>query len=249
MMSEGVGFRTSRIPRRVRMHYIHPTCSSSELRNIGAEIAKAPLIYFLDDDCLLSNSKVLENFLNSIRPGEHAWCASYASHQKSSRVGHVYNKICNIWLKSRLENGLSPSFLGGNFAIKKTLWSDLSLNFNPYLLQGGEELELSHGLRQNGFPIFYKASMEVSHLSLHSLKSFFQRAWGHGQSPAREHQKNFSLQKSMALLPWNIFDLTLIFSYFVLTRSAYYFQTTSKLRQWHTKDGSVSKVSLPSIPA
>lgn len=205
-------------PKRIRIHYFPSATGASSLRNLGANMARGQILYFLDDDCVLDSPFVLQNFISKVEEADVAWCGQYLSHSSSTWAGDTYNSICRFWLGSRIEDKKSSVFLGGNFVVRNQFWSSNRLHFDESLEKGGEELALAHKLKTAGFPLNFSPDLKVHHLSKHSTISCLTRAWTHGTTPSRDFQEAFSLRKGLPFLPLDPLKLIFILVYFCLTR-------------------------------
>ncbi len=157
--------------------------SVNALRNCAARHATGEWILFLDDDCLLSSANSIIDRVarhKSARNRKTVFCGGYASELELGIFGKSYNLIASHWAIAKNLNG-HFRFLAGNFSIFREAFQ--ASGFDESLTDGGEEVELASRLIQRGARIEFVKALDVVHRSDHNCRSFFRRAWEHGEAP------------------------------------------------------------------
>lgn len=154
-------------------------------RNLGAKIANAPLLYFLDDDCEIPNNQHLDQFIKWI--GQNPQFDGFGSHYQSSPHAKIlpraYNRLCEAWLRRHHRHYMIDSpvchLLGGNSIYKKNIFLS-GFWFSENIAYGGSETEFNHRLATHGFQLTFTSKFPVIHQPQLTLKTFLLKAYFQG---------------------------------------------------------------------
>jgi len=157
------------VSRYPRVRYLRAEKGFSRQKNAGLQAAGSELVAFTDADCLvppdwlgeIARAFQKENLAgvggNAFLPpgsGYFEACASAKGHPAGGAIGFDANV-------KRGPEGVA--FLAGcNSAFRKTALLAVG-GFNPDFQDGGEDVDLSRRLRENGFLIDYRPSLTVFH--------------------------------------------------------------------------------------
>lgn len=171
--------------------------SSSRNRNEGLQNAKEGLVYFLDEDCSLPTTSHLKNLL-AYHQRHHEVSligGRYSNGELATRWGQAYNLVCNSWQDRYHQHSLSLTsggYVGGNLSIKLNHQTK-NFRFGRGSEFGGEEAEYVSQLQANGHQCLLVNGLTVNHHAQHDMKTFFSRAWLHGQN--KRHPNRDSMRK------------------------------------------------------
>ena len=161
---------------------------SYEMRNLALEAlpsgpAQKSLIYFIDEDVILSDKEHLSRLiaLHQKNPSVTALGGVYLNHPDSSFWGRSYNWITWLWAKN--QKGFMPA---GNLSVKMKKAFRARFYSPRFFGWGGEEAYFLKSLQQEGHKTGLEYQLNAEHLASHSLKDFIKRAWVHGASLAFE---------------------------------------------------------------
>ena len=158
----------------------HPVASANHSRNEGAQFAKGEWLFFLDDDCVLTDAQALVRriTLHEQLGSKVIFSGDYLSIRKMRVWGRAYNLVVNLWLANAFQRPHRLRFVGGNVSCRRDQFQ--SIEFNESLNGGGEEEELAMQFVSQGAVGFQASELAVCHLSNHTASSFFRRAVTHG---------------------------------------------------------------------
>lgn len=171
--------------------------TSSAARNLGLENAKGDLLYFLDDDCSFFSPQHLKNLVayHERHSDVTVIGGRYSDGDSSTRWGRAYNLVCNSWQDRHIENGLASThsgFVGGNLSLKLNR-SSRNIRFGNVVEFGAEEIHYIYDLQTAGHKCLLVNGLTVHHNAQHNMKTFFSRAWLHGQN--KYHLNRESVRK------------------------------------------------------
>lgn len=153
-------------------------------RNQGQSKATGELILFLDDDCWISNRRLLleHESLHQKNPWAFAVGGFYQT-TSSSLLSNEYDKIQKQWLLSnRLSgNGECLTLLGGHFSIRNQ--ENLPL-FDESIAYGGAETEYFFRLKKENYR-FLLTDLFVNHEPNLTLFLFLKKAYLQGRTHRR----------------------------------------------------------------
>jgi GT2 family glycosyltransferase len=151
-------------------------------RNAGAKLALAPLLVFLDDDCL---------------PHPHwlaAYLAAHAAHPASALAGPILNALPNNlcseayhlifgFLYARhIERGRTsaPFLISANFAVPAAAFLALA-GFDERFTLAGEDRMFSAAWRRSGRPLRPVPNASVRHLRPFTIRTFLAQQYRYGR--------------------------------------------------------------------
>lgn len=177
--------------RIYRVEWI-PHFGVNRARNLGLQMAQNELVFFLDDDCLVDNSLLLDFHVKAHQESDlFAAGGGYAIRPDASFWGRVYQVIQMQWLYSGLyqvSSNLTSHLIGGHFSIKKSMCYKLGFKFSEEIVYGGSELEFfliahRHHLKMRLFDWVVLHCPEIDFLIL--VKKIFKQ--GRGKAIAEKH--------------------------------------------------------------
>ncbi len=195
-----------------RFHYLQTSrLGVNQARHLGALAASGEVLYFLDDDCLLSSTNHLElalRKLGELPPGSILG-GSYIG--DAGVLGAAYHAMVTGWI--RLGAGAYDeepratfevqNLLGGNFLISRKAY--FQGPFQHTSIYGGEDTEFFRVQSGLGNRLFYFPGLDVRHLENDSVKKIIFRAWCHGRE--RESlalKSNVSRRRRLSIF-WTLF--------------------------------------------
>lgn len=158
------------------------TVGANVARNLGIENASAPLVLFLDDDCLASDPQLLHKHFENHRlnPDVTALGGPYLADPGASRVGRAYHRRQIAWLRTAPRPSCRADWLpGGNMSIKRQC---LDQNrFEPRLIFGATETEFQLRLASGGHRIRLLDDLATVHrIGKLSFSAFLKKAFLQG---------------------------------------------------------------------
>ncbi len=166
-------------------------------RNFGVERAIYPVIIFLDDDCELADSHLLQSHLTEhfSRPDLFALGGVYLMREPAAFFDRVYHFIQMRWLyaaRSNKTNSTSHYLIGGHFSVKRELLSRYGIKFNPKITYGGSELEFFLAARECDLKVEL-SELGVLHVTNENIFSITRKLYRQGCGQALS-EKNFPNQ-------------------------------------------------------
>lgn len=152
----------SLLPGDERIKHLLQNCNRGYVwaRNFGVEISKGNIILFLDDDAEFQSEDVVERLITHIKDNPQAECIAF-------KILNYYTKTIvpkefpHPDIKISNQKSLVSYYIGAGHAFRseivKTLGPFLDMNY------GGEELEYSFRLINNGNQILYVPDIIVFH--------------------------------------------------------------------------------------
>ncbi|MEM6527969.1 MAG: glycosyltransferase, partial [Chloroflexota bacterium] len=176
-----------------------PQIGLSHARNRGIDMARAPIVAFIDDDAE-ADSHWLASLLAVYRSYPDAWAVG-------GRVRGLWELSRPLWLTDELLRSLSlidrgdelralawpERIIGANMSFRRSTFEKLG-NFNTHLGRSGssliasEDTEIQQRIHRHGGMVYYTPQALVWHHVPQERTSrwhFYQRAFGHGRSQAR----------------------------------------------------------------
>ena len=147
-------------------------------RNIGAEVSSAPILIYIDDDCIPDRDMVSSYVKIFNNLDSRTWCVAGRVIEKNNNIFRQSDKIVGGWITwygKTLKNfdtdkkGECQWAPGGNFAVRKNRFKDLSgfdINFigNAIL----EDADFGFKIIRNGGRVIYDPSPVMEHLRVAS---------------------------------------------------------------------------------
>lgn len=152
-------------------------------RNLGIVHALGSVLLFLDDDCILQNTRHLETLLelHNQHPQQKSIGGPYTLSKKSSAAARAYHWNRTRWLKTHsLGQWHSQVLLGGNASYKSEIFK-AGLRFSPGITYGGSETPLNVEIYHKYGPHLFLEDMAVEHASRLSVMSFLKKAYLQGK--------------------------------------------------------------------
>ncbi len=165
---------------------VSPTrLSAGAARNRGAAEARAPLIFFVDQDCIVPPDWIARLEEHLVDPAIGAAGGSVGIRNLSSLSG------CAMYFLEFLYHfpAKAPARQGKNFLVGcNSGYRAEALRRLPFPDQTlGEDVLFSHALQANGFGVIYDPAVEVLHQNRHTWKEFFNYNRKMGRSAAEYH--------------------------------------------------------------
>lgn len=141
----------------------------AQARNVGVEISKGDILFFLDADMLIEPDTI-ERISESMND-DPTISAVFGSFQKETPIKNIISKYKNLihHFTHQISNEAAATFCGGFGAIRRTVFTDMG-GFNPnyrYL----EDIELGHRLYNAGHCILLNKDIQLTHLKTYSFLS------------------------------------------------------------------------------
>lgn len=191
-----------------------------EMRNLGLNNASGSLIYFIDEDVILSDKRHLGRLLefHKARPNHTVIGGGYLNAPGCSFWGKSYNHVALMWIKNH------PDFIpAGNLSVKmEKKFKARFYSPNPFGF-GGEEICFLKSLKGEGHKILLDETLSVRHLARHGFWGFIKRAWIHGAGLAFEKQPEKSSYFLFFREPADLSVKIASFFYLLLVRLSWLF--------------------------
>lgn len=136
-------------------------------RNHGVALASHEVIWFLDDDVMVPNEKVVRQLLPLQFANDNvaAVGGAYLTPPDASVAEQGYNLLSSLWRHISGENE-NEAFLGGCLAVRKAVFLELG-GFDETIPYGGAETRFVHQLRSwakaHGRILRYDQGLDVIH--------------------------------------------------------------------------------------
>lgn len=157
---------------------IEPPTTAAKGRNKGIRESNAPFLFFLDGDTIVEPT-FLQKAIDYIQ--QHQDCAIVWGHRREIRPqDSIYNRVLDLdWI---YPPGDTP-FCGGDAVMRKTAL-EKSGPFREDLI-AGEEPELCHRIRQQGFRIYHMDAYMTGHdLAIRKFSAYWKRCYRAGHAYA-----------------------------------------------------------------
>ncbi len=177
------------IPGGLQIHFIEKT-GVNYARNHGFNLARSPLIMFLDDDCELPEPDFLQRHieLHQKHPQVFATGGGYLLPQEARPLDELYNWLQMNWYVSGIysedNHEWSLFLLGGNFSIKSEMARQADLSFDEKIVYGGSESDFFEKACLKGLAIMPN-DVDVVHHTRESLSGLTRKIYRQGQGKAR----------------------------------------------------------------
>lgn len=169
-------------------------------RNALYAQARAPWVYFIDEDCELPDGLFLERLLARLE----CRCEGLAGGVSVAIGGgylaegglwqKTYNALSTFWLELHARQDQSVP-VAGNFAMPRFEGAGPAFPFSLNVPFGGEEIELRKNLLSAGISFALVPELAVVHNSAKTGSGFFRRAWLHGSSPRLPSKRRTALSE------------------------------------------------------
>jgi len=159
-------------------------------RNIGAAEAKAPLLAFLDDDCMARRDWLAQLVeVARIHPGSLVGGEVVNAHPQSliAQAGQLIHEAVDRHFNP---DGETASFLPGlNFALPTAGFLALNGNDERFGILGAEDREFCRRWRASGRRIVKAPLAVVAHEHRTDLRGFLRQYFGYGRGAWRYHKQ------------------------------------------------------------
>lgn len=200
-------------------------------RNLGLRRARGDLLYFLDDDCRLTQYDFLLKLIQSHQAtSATAIGGPYLNDENSKVLQRAYNRIANLWAHSHISNGIGQiPLIGGNMCFKRQAFSDQE--FADDIHYGGTETEFHFRLFRSGHVYCFDDSMGVAHLPEMNFPLMMAKAWLQGRGRRYAASKISRAKFKFYLLQLNkmtLREIPIVITYLLTVQLA-------SLRVWRQK--------------
>lgn len=127
-------------------------------RQLGIENTFGSLIFFFDDDVILSDPKLIANHMENhlINPSVFAVGGYYDAPEKNGLLSRTYHNRQIQWLNESYTDSTktkSNYLIGGHFSIKRSLLKNHNLEFDSKIKFGSSETDFFLSARQKGLEL------------------------------------------------------------------------------------------------
>lgn len=164
-------------------------------RSYGLKYAKAPVLFFVDDDCEIEDLTFLQWHIDyhADHPDVLAVGGGYQLPPNSEFFDEFYNDVQMRWLYAGQNEGTSLFLLGGNFSVKSAMAHAHGLDFDGYITYGGSESDFFR--QANLKKLVMKATeLDLIHHTHESFTSLNRKIYKQGRGKAYTDQKYGDLQ-------------------------------------------------------
>lgn len=170
--------------KNLNIRYLTSNAGVNAARNHGMNECKGSLIFFIDDDCWISDSQFLIKHENVHAQNTWAFAVGgYYRNQSKRSVSVAYAEIQKEWLESNVlnKNFETQCLLGGHFSIKRK--KDLPL-FDDTIRFGGTETEYFFRLKKQGYRFLLIPDF-IEHAPQMTVRSLIRKAHLQGRTHRR----------------------------------------------------------------
>jgi glycosyltransferase involved in cell wall biosynthesis len=183
----------------VRIHRNEKNLGLMKSRNIGAELADAEIVTFVDSDSTPERTWLKE----IIKPFDLDKKIAVTGGEISDGPAKGYwSMACKGLFKLGSKSGYTNGIFGGNMAVRKKVLLDYK--FDETLKYGADEKDLGIRLQKGGFKIYFQKQAKVIHFPRTSFKSVIKQRFLTGRANCYCNLKNkmfpFLYIKSFLLL-------------------------------------------------
>jgi glycosyltransferase involved in cell wall biosynthesis len=151
-------------------------------RNLGIEASNGDILFFLDDDCRLTEIEHLSRLLAvfSTEPTLGLRGGPYLSKPDASRTTKSYNSFVNAWIRGRARD--RSLFAGGNLAVRREVVGNV--RFDESIEYGGSEISFQVSLLATGVLAKWDEQAGVRHDVEATAFEIARKAWRQGRAKA-----------------------------------------------------------------
>lgn len=135
----------------------------STARNTGAKYSKGDYLFFLDDDCVLTNPNIINQHCQLLKNG---YDASFGSIQLTPKPNGFWEDYIYQIAKKRSEAAKKNDFISltsANMAIKRCVFEKVGCFDSSYRCYGFEDRDLIANIVLDGYKIKYSDELMVFH--------------------------------------------------------------------------------------
>lgn len=197
---------------------------ANRARNKGLQSANAPILLFIDDDCVISCPNFLNRHIQFHRDNPSAFAAGggYSVPKKSGVIDRFYIQGQQQWLRRGLfPNSNQTGFLvGGNLSVKRDMLIQNGLLFDEKIIYGGTETEFFARVLEKKLDCYF-IDAEIAHVCHMSLWDLCLKSYKQG---CGKKYREVKLGKNIAESLYRNRDLSLPKKNLLSTISAFFFQ-------------------------
>lgn len=130
-------------------------------RNRGVEAAKGEICIFIDDDARMIDPQATKKTVAYFQADPELACVAFLIRNAFTGI-EDYKAIPRIDKRLIKEDYPCSYFCGAGFALRRQVFIDLGM-FWEKLIYGGEELDFSYRLLDQGYRLIHSVSIEVAH--------------------------------------------------------------------------------------
>ncbi len=159
-------------------------------RNRGLQNSKYETVFFLDDDCELDDSYLLEKhfLIHNQNPQLLAVGGVYSLSKKASFFSRLYQEVQMQWLHRGLKyehpQREASYLIGGHFSVKKKMLIENGISFDEEITYGGSELSFFAKTQEKNFKLELH-DFSVLHHTQETFFSLHRKFFRQGQGKAR----------------------------------------------------------------
>ena len=171
----------------------------NKARNMGIRFAGGEILYFLDDDCILSGKNHLQNLVleHKSKPSVAGIGGGYrASEVFLYNLDKFYHEHSEKWIEEHVFDDKNTSqLIGGNASYKREIF-DKGFYFDPLIAFGGSEESFNEALRKESYTLVYDKKLWVFHVLKLTVFSLIRKGFWQGfNSFEREYQQSQKIDK------------------------------------------------------
>ena len=164
----------------------------NKARNMGIRFAGGDILYFLDDDCLLSNKNHLQNLVleHKKHPLAMGIGGAYKALESLYGLEKFYHEHSEKWVKEFVSSkkSVSSQLIGGNASYKREVF-DKGFYFDPLIVFGGSEEGFNQSLKEEGWILLYSEKLWVFHVVQLNWLSFIRKSFKQGLGSFKNRHK------------------------------------------------------------
>ncbi len=166
-------------------------------KNMGIFQARGAILLFLDEDCVLPDSKWLLRLKERLReyPLACVLGGGYMLRDEKNLFNLCEATLIDLYIEKNIQRGhLTRALLGGNAVYRREVFTDIGC-FDDQILYGGDETECNHRLLMHGEHLFYFGDLSVYHLfdRKNSILKFVIKNFKHGRGNGYIHNRHGDL--------------------------------------------------------
>jgi glycosyltransferase involved in cell wall biosynthesis len=188
---------------RCRVLRLTENCGPAKARNLGAEVSRGRILFFLDADILIREDS-LDLLLRAFEdePGIDALFGSYTEETVPRNFVSIYKNLMHHYTHQTASPD-AVTFCGGFGAIRRNVFLRLG-GFNP-AIRFLEDIEFGHRLHLNGHRIRLLKSLQLTHSKHYTLLSLVRSdLWGRAVPWSRLILETRVVKSDLNLRPHNL---------------------------------------------
>lgn len=171
------------------IHHVGPNLGVAGNRNVGGARARAPVMAFLDDDCV-ADSCWLERITSEVEAQSHCLVGGFVEDPAPTNAyvcaGQVITEAVHAFFNPP---GVEPRFLPGlNFALARDLYLDIGGCDQRFGRLAAEDRDFIDRWRLAGRRLAFRPDARVRHEHRSSLRGFLRQYFNYGRGAWRYHR-------------------------------------------------------------